>query len=357
VKTAYRHIVLWSAAVVLLSLLAWVPSAPAQPPDPSKIDKVKKVQDKHTDALLALPDVVGTATGLDANGQPVVKVFVKKAGVAGIPAKLDDVSAVVEVTGEIVARLEPERPAPLGSSSGSERLKKIRKKWYCTGGTLGARVTDNSYWYALSNNHVYALENAGIVGDLILQPARIDMTKQACGSDQEIGDAVIGNLSAFVPITFKRTAKNEVDAALALIQNGSTLPTALVANRSLSYRLSTETTPPALTMKVKKHGRTTGLTKGTVEGVNVTVLVRYDSGVARFINQVQITGSDDSSFSDAGDSGSLIVTDTGASVNQLEKAVALLFAGSNTTTFGNPIDKVLTLLGVVIDGKPPAEAP
>ncbi|MBP7935258.1 MAG: hypothetical protein KA354_11475 [Phycisphaerae bacterium] len=49
----------------------------------------------------------------------------------------------------------------------------------------------------------------------------------------------------------------------------SSSPTELMANWSQSYRLSTETTSPELGMKVKKHGRTTGLTKGSVSAVNV----------------------------------------------------------------------------------------
>jgi hypothetical protein len=84
---------------------------------------------------------------------------------------------------------------------------------------------------------------------------------------------------------------------------------------------------------VKKYGRTTGLTEGTVTAINATVVIRYDKGRARFINQIVVQGS--GSFSEGGDSGSLIVT------SDQNKPVALLFAGSSSTTIGNPIQNVL----------------
>jgi hypothetical protein len=56
---------------------------------------------------------------------------------------------------------------------------------------------------------------------------------------------------------------------------------------------------------------------------------------------VQIKG-DKGSFSRAGDSGSLIVTQSG------RDAVALLFAGGQTSTFANPIGPVLQAVGGTI---------
>jgi hypothetical protein len=88
------------------------------------------------------------------------------------------------------------------------------------------------------------------------------------------------------------------------------------------------------------------LTQGTVTGVNATVMIRYDKGQTRFVKQVVIQGSD-GSFSDSGDSGSLIVTQNG------NFPVALLFAGSPSSTIGNPIDLVLGAFGVTIDDGTP----
>jgi hypothetical protein len=58
-----------------------------------------------------------------------------------------------------------------------------------------------------------------------------------------------------------------------------------------------------------------------------------------YTNQVVINSS---SFSAGGDSGSLIVSNTSSSCRQ---PVALLYAGSSSTTIGNPIGQVLTKLG------------
>jgi hypothetical protein len=98
-------------------------------------------------------------------------------------------------------------------------------------------------------------------------------------------------------------------------------------------------------MLVQKCGRTTGCTHGSVAAVDAAVRVQYESGIANFVNQVVVTGKR-GAFSKAGDSGSLIVTD-----DSNANPVALLFAGGQTTTIGNPIGAVLSALGVTIDGK------
>jgi hypothetical protein len=98
-------------------------------------------------------------------------------------------------------------------------------------------------------------------------------------------------------------------------------------------------------MAVQKYGRTTGLTKGTVTAINAIVKVGYSSGTARFVDQILITGTR-GKFSNAGDSGSLIVTQSG------NNPVGLLFAGGANITIANPIDAVLTTFEVTIDGTP-----
>src|SRR5690606_12962998 len=93
---------------------------------------------------------------------------------------------------------------------------------------------------------------------------------------------------------------------------------------------------------------TTGLTKGTVTEVNLTVSVCYVprgpfgcGGSATFTGQIGISPG---TFSSGGDSGSLIVTD-----NSSRNPVGLLFAGSSTRTIANPIPPVLQRFGVTID--------
>lgn len=91
---------------------------------------------------------------------------------------------------------------PIGVSTGNVNE--------CSAGTIAARVKDASgNVYALSNNHVYALENRAPIGSEILQPGLID-TRCALR-----GNNVIGTLSRFVPIDFTG-GPNAVDAAIAL---------------------------------------------------------------------------------------------------------------------------------------------
>ena len=94
-------------------------------------------------------------------------------------------------------------------------------------------------------------------------------------------------------------------------------------------------------MRVHKHGRTTGYTQGKIMDIAADVNVQYDFGVARFVEQIVIVG-DSGSFSDSGDSGSLIVD------RKTRRATGLLFAGSGSHTIANPISEVLTALGVTL---------
>ena len=101
----------------------------------------------------------------------------------------------------------------------------------------------------------------------------------------------------------------------------------------------------SLGLQVQKYGRTTGQTTGVVSGLNATINVNYNTGTARFVDQVLIT---DGRFSQGGDSGSLVVTRSSGDDDRTP--MGLLFAGSNTHTIANPIDLVLDRFGVTIDG-------
>ncbi|HEX9144769.1 MAG TPA: hypothetical protein VGA09_10890, partial [Candidatus Binatia bacterium] len=87
------------------------------------------------------------------------------------------------------------------------------------------------------------------------------------------------------------------------------------------------------------------LTQGRISGIDATILVDYDSGTARFVNQILVTSS--KNFIRAGDSGSLLVTRSGTN------PVGLIFAGDTRgrMAIANPIDLVLGALNVFIDGR------
>ena len=220
------------------------------------------------------------------------------------------------------------RPVPIGVSTGHPAI---------TAGTIGARVTDGSNVWALSNNHVYADVNAAAVGDAVIQPGTFD------GGSSPADD--IGTLDHFEPID-SSSCTNIMDAAIAATTTsevGNSTP-------STGYRTpKIQTMAAALTMKVKKFGRTTGLTKGSVNAVNATVNVGYGGpGTACFTDQIVITPG---TFSAGGDSGSLVVVDgRGRTRDDDGRPVGLLFAGSATHTIISPIDPILARFGVTIDG-------
>lgn len=205
-------------------------------------------------------------------------------------------------------------------------------------------VQDNQgIQYVLSNNHVLARTNRGIVGEWIIQPGLIDQ-EPACLKDSN--DAV-AKLSDYVQISFRRNALNQVDAAIAEVQSGQVNSSGLILNIG---EVSTATVAPSSGMSVKKNGRTSGLTIGTITAVDVTVDVQYPIScggklyrTARFTGQI-IVGS--AGFSDGGDSGSLVVEDC----SPYPRAVGLLFAGSDSATLINPISEVLSQLSVSMVG-------
>jgi len=300
------------------------------------------VQERHHDRLRTLPNVVGTAVGLTAEGKPAIKIYTKSPAKPALPASLDGVDVEVEETGEIRAlklggvertvssrARRARRPVPIGVSTGNEGE--------CAAGTIGARVKDSSgNVYALSNNHVYAMENAAVPNSAIMQPGLFDTN---CNGNP---NNVIGTLSSFVPIVFSTSASNTVDAAIA----ATDVSLLRRSTPSGGYGTPRSATVAAfIGQGVKKYGRTTFLTFGRVSGINATVLVDYDSGTAQFVNQIVVRSSQ--AVIRAGDSGSLLVT---AGKN---KPVGLLFAGNSNGRIGiaNPIDLVLNAFGVTIDGK------
>jgi len=314
-----------------------------------QVRAVMAVQGRHTPALMAIPEVVGTATGLSEAGRPAILVFAKDRVAAGvIPGRLEGIPVVVKVTGEIVAMPRPpwaggpggpdkdkvdptarfDRPVPIGVSTGNEEE--------CSAGTIGCRVKHGTNVYALSNNHVYALENDASPESRVLQPGLYDTD---CVFDP---DDVIGTLSAFIPIDFNG-GNNTVDAAIALSSTedlGNSTPSNGYGTPTSDF-ISREDIE--IYQAVQKYGRTTSLTKGTVTAINATIQVTYSSGTAIFVNQIVVESR--KPFIKAGDSGSLLVTDPG------RDPIGLLFAGSVNGKFAvaNPIEDVLTSFDVKIE--------
>lgn len=207
-----------------------------------------------------------------------------------------------------------------------------RTNRFCCSGTLGALVTDNTgALYILSNNHVLGLSGQANPGDDISQPGLIDNN---CQIPTIVADFTVA----------PELEPSNVDAAIAQLRSGQMDATGEIQDIGVP---SSIVAAPAVGMSVAKSGRTTGLTTGTISSINTTVNVQYTArcgGGKRFTvnytNQVVIGPGN---FSAGGDSGSLIVTN-----NSSHQPVALLYAGSSTTTIGNPAGEVLTRLSAAL---------
>ena len=197
---------------------------------------------------------------------------------------------------------------------------------FCCSGTLGALVQAAGNQYILSNNHVLGLAGAAAAGDDISQPGLIDNN---CAVSTVVAD-----------FTVAPALNLNVDCAIAQLRPGQMDGTGFIEDIGT---ISSVVRAPTVGLSVTKSGRTTGNTTGTISSINTTVSVRYSKSCGSnngptftFTNQVVINSS---TFSAGGDSGSLIVSN-----NSCHQPVALLFAGSSTSTIGNPIGQVLSRL-------------
>lgn len=286
---------------------------------------VMAVQNRHTDRLMAIPDVVGTGTGADERGNPVILILTQREGVPNLPSEIEGIRTRVDVVGEVQAmgNTGTYRPVPAGVSVGNDKE--------CAAGTIGCVVLKGGVQYMLSNNHVLARENAAAIGERIDQPGRYDGKPKCAQTGQ------VATLSAFKAIVFSTSANNEIDAAIAQYTTSDVC--SMVGG---TYTPSSTVVAPSVGLAVKKTGRTSGETHGVIAGINVTINVNYGSpGVARFINQIYVA----SNFIRSGDSGSLMVTD-----NANANPVGLCFAGGSATAFANPIGPVLSFFSAAICG-------
>lgn len=319
-----------------------------------QIQATMAIQETHTPDLMSNPEVVGTAVTLTADGKPAIMVMTKtdklKLG-KDIPALIEGVPVVIEVTGVIrpmkttsgvshTAKQTP--PIQLGTSGG---WRYDLANGYCCGGTLGSLITKGGTKYILSNYHVFESDivaggnnRVSQTGDPIIQPGLIDVSCNAANA-QDVATLEV----------HRSLPNSNVDAAIAAIISGMVRDDGAILEIGT---LSSQTVAAAINQKVKKSGRTTGLTRSYISGLNATVSVAYENECAggsaftkTFTGQIVIANKA-SKFLAAGDSGSLMVED----VSTNPRAIGLLFAGSSSTAIANPINEVLSFFGASMVG-------
>ncbi len=328
------------------------------------LEDVRKLLPEVRRELLSKPNVVATGVGYKyVQGKRtdelaiVCSVDTKKPqrvlrSKEIIPARIQGIATDVYPSGLIHVFQDPTkryRPAPGGVSIGHEMV---------TAGTLGCLVKKDGKLYILSNNHVLANSNEAQIGDYILQPGRYDggtfpddniarlsdfisIKFEQEDSPCSIASAASGVLNFLAALVGSKTRvhptriqaeENLVDCAIA-----EPLEPDFVKNEILHIGTVNEIAEGTLDMKVKKSGRTTGLTTGTILQIDVTVRVSYgDNKTALFVDQLMA-----GAMSQGGDSGSAVVSED-------NKLVGLLFAGSNTSTVINRIQNVFQALQVTL---------
>ena len=291
--------------------------------------------DRMSPAIPPYQNVVGLGFGVKESGGGIgaaesVRVYVRRkrnerdlTASEKVPAEISGIPTDVIPVGDVVAQAIGVRPVACGVSIGH---------FLITAGTLGCVVKPIGAAgpaFILSNNHVLANENQALPNDSILEPGRRD------------GGAAfppIAKFSRAEPLSFGPLVGNWIDAAIAEIIKPADVDPRIFGIGAIDPR------PLAATklQSVRKTGRTTGPTFGSVIDLSADLWVSYLRGEAWFQDQIAIVGAGGNGFSAGGDSGSLIVD------SQSNRPVALLFAGGTGVTFANPIADVLSTLGVEI---------
>ena len=314
-------------------------------------------QERHTPDLMRMEGVVGTAITADAQGRPAIMVLTERAlGVGRLPTMIDGYAVVENVTGKLhafkgggggsphTAKQTP--PIQLGTSGGN--VFDIANG-YCCSGTLGALVQKGGSQYILSNSHVFAGDvvsggngRVAQIGDDVNQPGLVDAN---CSTANTNIVADVSSLSTLYP----PGSTPNVDCAIAQVRAGMVSTNGAILEVGT---ISASTVAASVGQAVKKSGRTTGLTRGTISALNATVNVGYETECAggsftkTFTGQI-IVSQHHSSFLNSGDSGSLMIED----VSTNPRAVGLLYAGSSQSAVANPIGAVLSHLGATMVGQ------
>lgn len=326
---------------------------------PQRVEGVREIKNATLDMLMSKPNVSAIGVGFknpDRQGHTELAVVVsverklplnELADEERVPPVVNGVRTDVVETGRFVAfdaQTQRMRPAVPGLSIGlADDL---------SAGTFGCLVRREGRRFILSNNHVLAKSNRASPGSAVVQPGRRD---GGVSADR------IAALAEFVPIAFdgeplpqppagcgarlaqvfgvsrapaapvNQPGNNKVDCAIAALDDD-----ALAGADILGIGAPIGTGAATLGTPVRKSGRTTGLTSGVIEQIDVSIRIDFNGPAATFTEQL-LAGA----MSAPGDSGSAVLDLQG-------NVVGLLFAGSATSTVITPIQLVLSALRVEV---------
>jgi len=313
-----------------------------------KQEQLRQLRDEVERELKQIPGVVGVGIGFKmTDGQLVeeivFQVFVEEKKsldeippeqmiprqIRGIPTDVMTVLRASVQADPTPGDLQKKR-RPLAAGIQIQNNKKITSTSGQTttiqtsAGTLGCfarRSGDNTGTYVLSNEHVMLALGAS-VGDKLAQDEYVDCICCDCN--------VIGIITAAVN-------NNVVDCAIAKLESDIAIVNEIVGIGTIQG--TTPQSSLAAGDPVRKVGRTTGLTSGTIFSVSAPVI----NDGKTYNNQIIIAPSS-GRFSDHGDSGSVVI-------NAAARIIGLLFAGDDNSPFhtvANPIEAVTVALNITV---------
>ena len=327
--------------------------------DDEQVKELQKILLPNRRQVLRLPHVQAVDIGYDMDGRGkfrdkiLLRVHVD-GWVTDLKAKLEeplngllgpDNYCLLGARYELSHMLEPLRPNPEIEREEVAKLRRQRIHPLVGGisiggrrqpvGTLGALVWDreDGSVCVLSNWHVLAGGFDAAVGDPCYQPGPFDQ----------------GNRRDVVARLKRWSFDSQTDAALAeLCCDRRACPGEILS----VFSPIVQSTEPLLGMKVYKSGRTTGFTKGFVDGIDLTTVLDYGNGVVQvFDQQIHIASRYyGHAVSERGDSGAIWFTIDKSEEDEApgprRKAVGLHFAGDTPSSpigefaLANPMSEV-----------------
>jgi len=203
-------------------------------------------------------------------------------------------------------------------------------------GSLACVVKNDSAEFLLGSWHVMT-GAIGKDGDPIFMPTLRDDT-----------EAPVAGILTATPIFHLNGGENAFDAAIAKIQDGVHVEAALDPGVFFG-----DCCAASSSATVRKRGCATQNTQGTIDGLSEDVPVMYDNTAAKsalLTGQILIAG-DNGPFSDAGDSGALVCSDTMGPIAIIAGGSYIREDGGPSLSFASPIGPILDFYGVSVKGQ------
>ena len=335
------------ALLVLLGLLLLASGSPLAGENPGQGTALAQAREVLEQQLMSTPGFAGIAHSED-RGEIVV--FLENEGArATVPDRFEDFPVRREVTGrfqaltvQVAKPVVPSQADQVGANRtaavrpliGGISVSALAGEEYIYAGTLGMITYDDKI---LSNAHVMAMnpdDNSFLEsGTAIIQPGTLD---DGTSANQ------VGELESYIPIVLYNNpyrpnpTYNYADAAIAAIDPEVEGLSGWQFGETGDYQISGMTTVvPGDT--VRKSGRTTNVTEGTVNVTNAAGWVQYGTNEWAYFDDLIVLPQP---FSGEGDSGSAVDKDG--------SFVGLVFAGSDTLSIVCKATYIIDGLGISV---------